>query len=233
MSEKYSELSAYLLIKRYQAQQDKNSPQAVELDKLIRNDLDISPDIDLMSDDIQDRFNNIVRSEKRKSEKFINVTAWIFIVITGLSFLGSGCGLMSLGITSRYMSRLAPYLTENAHPIFKFIIDNHILLQVISFFLSFGMFIVSIGILYRSDLARKFGITFLIYEIARACISPLMVKFVYPSIRSYGSEIPPTLFNSMYEASIAMSLLFSVIFIAIYGLLIYKFTSPEIKEEFK
>ena len=105
MSEKYSELSAYLLIKRYQAQQDKNSPQAVELDKLIRNDLDISPDIDLMSDDIQDRFNNIVRSEKRKSEKFINVTAWIFIVITGLSFWGSGCGLMSLGMTSKYITR--------------------------------------------------------------------------------------------------------------------------------
>ena len=36
-----------------------------------------------------------------------------------------------------------------------------------------------------------------------------------------------------YDTSLVMSLLFSIIFILIYGWLVYKFTSPEIKEEFK
>ena len=71
MEEKYSELSTYLLIKRYQAEQDKNSTKAIELDKLIREDLKIPESMDLLSNDIQEKFNKIVRTEKKRMKNLL------------------------------------------------------------------------------------------------------------------------------------------------------------------
>jgi len=233
MEEKYSELSTYLLIKRYQAEQDKNSTKAIELDKLIREDLKIPESMDLLSNDIQEKFNKIVGTEKRKNEKFINITAWIFIIILGASLLGSGCGLMSMNSTSRLLPKIDSLYSENISPIFRFFIEHQMLITVISFVISLVMFFIAIGILYRSDFARKIGIAFLIYEIVKAFASPLLVKYVYPSIRDFNYQIPQSMRDSMYNTSIVMSLFLSIIFILIYGWLIYKFTSSEITEEFK
>ena len=84
MEEHITKLSTYLLAKRYQTEQDKSSAKAAELDKLLHEKLSIPANIDLLSTEIQDKLNEIIRAGKRKAEKFINVTAWIFIVLTGL-----------------------------------------------------------------------------------------------------------------------------------------------------
>ncbi len=95
------------------------------------------------------------------------------------------------------------------------------------------MFSTAIAVLYRYDFARKAGIIFLIYEIIKAVISPFLMMHIYPKIHNLSYKIPKSMIDSMYGTSIVFSLFFSVIIIAVYGWLIYKFTSPEIKEDFR
>ena len=232
MKEKHHKLSTYLLIKQYQAEKDKTSKKAIELDKLIREELKIPDNVDSLSNEIQDKFNMIVQTEKAKNEKFINVTAWIFIILTGLKLLGSGCGLMNIGSASKLLPKIDSLFSENISPFFSFIFQHIILITTISFILSLVMFSTAIGVLYRSNFARKIGIIFLVYEIIRAFISPFLIVYIYPSLHNF-NEISKSILDNMYGASIAVSVFVSIIIIVIYGWLVYKFTSPDIKEEFK
>jgi hypothetical protein len=232
MEEDFSEFSTYLLIKRYKSEQDKNSPKAIELERLIRKDLNLSTDIDFSSTEIQDKLNKIFRESNRKNEKFITITAWIFIALTGLGLLGSGCSLMSVSSTSKLLPKVESMLSENINPIAKFMIENQILLSVFSFILLFIMLIVSVGVLYRSNIARKIAVILLVFKIAQNFVEPLLIKYVYPSFHDLKIDVPKSIADGMYQASIIMSIFFSIIFIVVYGWLIYKFTSPEITEEF-
>ncbi len=233
MEENFRKLSTYLLAKRYQAEQDKSSAKAIELDKLIHEQLKISGNVDLSSNEIQDKLNEIIRAGKRKAEKFINVTAWIFIILTGVKFLGSIYGLMSLNTVSRHLPEINSMHLENISPFLKFIFGNLTLITMFAFVISLAMFSTAIAVLYRYDFARKAGIIFLIYEIIKAVISPFLMMHIYPKIHNLSYKIPKSMIDSMYGTSIVFSLFFSVIIIAVYGWLIYKFTSPEIKEDFR
>ena len=232
MEEDFSELSTFLLIKRYKSEQDKNSSNAIELERLIRKDLNLSTDIDFSSSEIQDKLSKIVRESKRKNERFINITSWIFIALTGLSLLGSGCSLMTISSTSKMLPKVESMFSESINPIAKFMLENQILLTVFSFILLLAALIVSVGVLYRTEIARKIAIILLGFKIVQNFAEPLLVKFVYPSFHDLKFDVPKSIGEGMYQTSIIMSVFFSIIFIAIYGWLIYKLTSTEIKEEF-
>jgi len=232
MREYIKKLSTYILAKRYQAEQDKSSAKAAELDKLLHERLSIPADIDLLSTEIQDKLNEIIRAGKQKAKKFINVTAWIFIVLTGLKFLGSIYGLMSMNTVSEHLHEINSLHLEKI-PFLKFIFGNLALITMFAFVISLAMFSTSIGVLYRYNIARKAGIIFLTYEIIKAVISPFLIMYIYPNIRNLNYQIPKTIIDSTYNSSIAVSIFFSIIVIVVYWWLISRFTSPEIKEEFK
>ncbi|MEJ2617825.1 MAG: hypothetical protein P8Z35_22915 [Ignavibacteriaceae bacterium] len=232
MEEHITKLSTYILAKRYQAEQDKSSAKAVELDRLLRDKLSIPANIDLLSTEIQDKLNEIIRAGKQKAEKFVNVTAWIFIVLTGLKFLGSIYGLMSMNTVSEHLHEINSLHLENI-PFLNFIFGNLVLITMFAFVISLAMFSTSIGVLYRYNLARKAGIIFLIYEIVKAVVSPFLLMYIYPNIRNLNYKIPKSIVDTTYGSSIAISLFFSIVIIVIYWWLISRFTSPEIKEEFK
>lgn len=232
MQEYIKKLSTYILAKRYQAEQDKSSAKAAELDKLLHERLSIPADIDLLSTEIQDKLNEIIRAGKQKAKKFINVTAWIFIVLTGLKFLGSIYGLMSMNTVSEHLHEINSLHLEKI-PFLKFIFGNLALITMFAFVISLAMFSTSIGVLYRYNIARKAGIIFLTYEIIKAVISPFLIMYIYPNIRNLNYQIPKTIIDSTYGSSIAVSIFFSIIVIVVYWWLISRFTSPEIKEEFK
>ena len=232
MEENYSEFSTYILVKRYQEETDKKSPKAVELEKLIRDDLGFSDDVNLIAPEIQDKLNKLVRESKRRSEKFINLTSWIFIALILLSLLNSSCSLMTISSTSKFLPNIESMLNENINPIAKFILENQALITILSFILLSIMLVVLVGILYRSNLARKIGIILLVYKIAQNFAEPLLVKYVYPSLHDLKFDVPKPIADLAYQTSLVVSAFVSVIFIVIYGWLIYKFTSPEIKEEF-
>ena len=231
MEEHITKLSSYILAKRYQAEQDKSSAKAVELDKQLHEKLSIPANIDLLSTEIQDKLNEIIRAGKQKAEKFINVTAWIFIVLTGLKFLGSVYGLMSINTVSEHLTEINSLHLEKI-PFLKFIFGNLALITMFAFVVSLAMFITAIGVLYRYDFARKAGIIFLIYEMIKAVISPFLLMYIFPNIRNLNYKIPKSIIDSTYGSSIAVSLFFSVIIIIVYWWLISRFTSPDIKEEF-
>jgi hypothetical protein len=230
--ENINELSTYLLIKKYQAEKDRQSSTALEIAKIIREDLKISEEVDLNSIEIQNRFSNIVLNEKKKNEKFINITAWIFIIITGLSFVGNGCGLLTKNLSLMISTTSDKLMNNSINPIIRFYIENHVLFVVISVIFSFAVFITSIGILYRSEIARKVAIIFLGIKILENFIQPLLVRYVYPTFSDMGINIPQQMADSMYKFSFFASAFLSIVFIIIYGWLIYKYTTPEIKEEF-
>lgn len=232
MEENYSEFSTYILVKRYQEETDKKSPKAVELEKLIRDDLGFSDDVNLIAPEIQDKLNKLVRESKRRSEKFINITSWIFIALILLSLLNSSCSLMTISSTSKFLPNIESMLNENINPIAKFILENQALITILSFIVLSIMLVVLVGILYRSNLARKIGIILLVYKIAQNFAEPLLVKYVYPSLHDLKFDVPKPIADLAYQTSLVVSAFVSVIFIVIYGWLIYKFTSPEIKEEF-
>ncbi len=232
MEESYSELSIYLLIKRYQSEQDKKSPKAIELEKLIKEDLNYSDNIDLLSTEIQDKLDKIVHEQKRKNNNFINITSWIIIALTGLSLLGSGCSLVSISSTSNFLPKVDFMFSENINPITKFMLENQTLLIIFSFILLFVILIVAVGVLYRSNFARKVAVILLVFKIAQNFVAPILIKYVYPSFHELKFDVPKSIADGMYQTSIIMSVFLSIIFIIIYGWLIYKFTTPDIKEEF-
>lgn len=231
MKKNMEKLTTYLLIKHYQEEKDKASPKAIDLDKLIRNKLKIPDDVDLLSNEIQEKFNNILSKGRGKNEKFINITSWIFIILTGLMIIGSGCGLMSLDYASKFLPKINSLNPENINPFFRFIFQHLYLIVTVKFVLSLAMFAAAIGVLKRSNFARKAGVLFLIYEIIKAVVSPFLIIYIYPSIRNF-NEVPKLIVDSMYGTSIALSVFFGIILIVIYAWLVYKYTSPEIKEEF-
>jgi len=232
MEENYSEYSTYLLVKRYQAEPDKKSTKAVELEKLIRDDLGFSDDVDLLAPEIQDKLNKLVRESKRRSEQFINITSWILIALILLSLFNSGCSLMTISSASKFLPNIESMLNENINPVARFILENQIPITILSFILLGFMLFVLVGVLYRSDTARKMGIILLVSKIAQNFAEPLLVKYVYPSLHDLKFDVPKPIADLTYQTSLVMSAFVSVIFIVIYGWLIYKFTTPEIKEEF-
>jgi len=209
----FSELSTYLIVKRYLSQPDKNLPEAIELEKAIRANLNYNDEVDFSSFEVRDRLSKIVRKEKEKIEKFINITSWIVIILLGISFI----------------NRISTLISD---PIAKFIIENQTTITIVSILLIILMLIVSVGVLRRSNLARKLAIVFLAYKIIQNFLEPIMVKFVYPSLHDLKIDVPKSIADSMYQTSVVFSVLISVVFILLYGWLIYKFSNQEIIEEF-
>ena len=229
----FSELSTYLIVKRYLSQPDKYLPEAIELEKAIRANLNYNDEVDFSSFEVRDRLSKIVRKEKEKIEKFINITSWIVIILLGISFINRISTLISDPIASRFNNKINSLYSENINPIAKFIIENQTTITIVSILLIILMLIVSVGVLRRSNLARKLAIVFLAYKIIQNFLEPIMVKFVYPSLHDLKIDVPKSIADSMYQTSVVFSVLISVVFILLYGWLIYKFTSQEITEEFK
>ena len=232
MEEKYNELTTYQLIKKYRTIKEKGSSKAKELENLIRNDLKLSDDADFLSVDVENQLSEYVRKSRLKNEKFINITAWIFIVLTGLSFLGSGCGLISSDFDAKLSKFVESQLFKIINPFMQFFLEHHLLISIVSTLFFALAFFVSVGILYRSNSARKLAIIFLIIKIIQNFIEPILVKYVYPTVYDLKYDLPKSVAESMYKSSVIMSVFLSVIFIILYSWLIYKFSSPEIKEEF-
>ena len=137
-----------------------------------------------------------------------------------------------MNTVSEHLHEINSLHLENI-PFLKFIFGNLALITMIAFVISLAMFITSIGVLYRYDIARKAGIIFLIYEIVKAVISPFLLMYIYPNISNLSYKIPKSIIDSTYGSSIAVSLFFSIIIIAGYWWLISRFTNPDIKEEFR
>ena len=173
------------------------------------------------------------KTEHDKINKFINISAWIFIVLTGI-YLSS---FISEGIHSLYGPKIGPNIQDfysgELNPIYKFWIENPTLFYFISLILVSAMFAASIGVLMRSNFARKFAVILLGFKIFMNFVEPLLIKFVFPSAHNLAYPIPGLDADSIHQSSIFFSLIINVIFICIYGWLIYKYTSQEIVEEFK
>lgn len=233
MEEDYGELSTYLLIKRYRAIKDKDSAEAKELENLIRDDLNLSAEMDFGSEYGRKQISDFVRTSKSKIEKFINITAWIFIILTGLKFTGSGCGLIGSDFNAKLSEFVSSRVFSHINPYMQFLLQHYLLITVVNTLFFLFAFFVCIGVLYRSNLARKLAIVILIIKIIENFIQPVLVKYVYPSAYDFRYKLPKSVVDGMYQSSLVMSVLLSVVFISLYGWLIYKYTSPEIKEEFE
>ncbi|MGA8265560.1 MAG: hypothetical protein WB779_14045, partial [Ignavibacteriaceae bacterium] len=71
MEERYNELTTYQLIKKYRTIKEKESPEAKELENLIRNDLKLSANADFNSIEVHNQLSEIVRKSRLKNERFI------------------------------------------------------------------------------------------------------------------------------------------------------------------
>jgi hypothetical protein len=232
MEERYNELTTYQLIKKYRTIKEKESPEAKELENLIRNDLKLSANADFNSIEVHNQLSEIVRKSRLKNERFINIIAWIFIALTGLSFLGSGCSLIRSDFDAKLSKFVDSQLFKNINPYMQFMLQHHLLITIIGSLFFVLAFFASVGILYRSNLARKVAIIFLIIKIIQNFLEPILVKYVYPTVYDFKYDLPKSVADSMYKSSVIMSVFLSAVFIILYSWLIYKFNSPEIKEEF-
>ena len=230
--EDLSDYSSYLLIKKYLAQNDKGSAQAKEIEKLLIEDLNLSKGTDFSSSTMQEKLNEIYKDEKQKIEKFIKISAWIFIVITGSQVLGAIYNGIIQVIGFKNIFPIKNFFIGELNPLFEYYIQHPILFYFLSLFIIMVMFISSIGVLNKSNLARKFGVALLVYKILGNLLEPLLVKYVYPSAQNLAISVPKYFADSMYQTSIMMSLIGSIVFIIIYGWLLYKYTSQDIVSEF-
>ena len=228
----YSEYSTYLLLKTYLRDSDKESNKAKEIEELLVEDLNLSNEADFSTLEIKNLITKFYYDKKRKHEKFVNISAWIFIVLSGLGLLGAIHTAIFLELTSNKNPIFDRLYSGELNPIFEFYIQHPLLFYFLSLFLLFSVFFSFIGVLNRSNFARKIVVVLLGFKIIQNLAEPLLVKFIYPRAHNFAVDIPKTYANLMYQSSIAMSLLISIIFVIIYGWLIYKYTDRDIISEF-
>lgn len=227
MKESLQDLPTYSLIKRYLSEPDKISPHSLEISNIIKEDLNLPVTFNLASEEGVRKLNEVLYTTKNKNEKFLNITAWIFIIWGGIGFLSS-----ILSLTFNPAAATANILLPEANRFLDFMIRYQVLISVISILISLAMLVAFAGVLYRSEIARRIAVLVILLKIVQNFAEPLLVKYVYPGLKELNPEIPSAISSSMRQASLVMSLFVSIVCIVIYGWLIYKLTSPEIKEEF-
>ena len=231
--EDYTGYSTYLLVKKYLTQDDKNSAEAREIEKLLVEDLNLSKRTDFSTSAIQEKLTKIYNGENQKIAKFIKISAWVFIVLTGFQVLKAISSGLFQGIGSDGIFQIKNFFSGNLNPMLEFYIQHPTLFYFLSLVIILAMLLTSIGVLYKYDLARKIGVVFLGYKILQNIVEPLLVKFIYPNPNDLAISIPKSIADSIYQSTILISLFGSIIFIIIYGWLLYKYTNQDIVSEFK
>ena len=170
---------------------------------------------------------------QKKQSTFINVLAWISIIVSGFGVLiGIMQNIMVQSMMKNIPSEEMMGKEEHMPPMMGVMFENFELLVMGTLVVNIIVFIVAIGLLKRKNWARLFFIVLLIGGIVWTLFG--VTQFFFMS--SMGMEtIPqdiPAEFESMQNnMKIMMGTMFALM-IALYLYLIKRLSSDEIKEEF-
>ncbi len=165
---------------------------------------------------------------------FINVLAWIFIVLSGFStFIGILQNIMIYFIFPKKEVGGAIEQSANAPemPAFVEFIFNHLdLLFLFFLLLSLASFISAIALLKRKNWARIIFIIIMSLGILWSVFGLVMQFTMFESFPQ-GGQVPPE-FESMQSITQIASVIMAVVLISLFGFVIKKLCSKSIIEEF-
>jgi hypothetical protein len=168
---------------------------------------------------------------------FINVLAWIFIVLAGFATAISvlqNLMLMTMGVFDKLPEPSGP--EAEGIPAFALFMFSHMRLFFFSFLLVSAVTLASaIGLLHRKNWARLVFVGILGLGIAWNLVGLVFEQVMFSSMGRPPSNAPPG-FDSEFETMMTMMRIFSFVFIlaitSLFGWLIRRLMSEPVRAEF-
>ena len=228
----YSKYQTNELLDIYLRMDKFNNPKmkvAIEIE--IRKRLCISDSVSLEDPELQNNFMQLTTVVIKQKSRFVNILAWISIIMAGVSILIS---LVNLVLFSRSFN---PVLKDSnvwsvLTPAAKFFLSHPELFIITGLVYYTSGLVSGIGLLKRKEWARKLFIGLLVLMIVYSLLSPIISQLFIPNIQFTGYGGESFSLESMKSYMLVVGMVFGVSFSILFGFLIYKLSNPVIKEEF-
>lgn len=175
-------------------------------------------------------------SEIEQKSTFVNVVAWIFIVLGGfatfMTFLQNIMLYFFFPSAAIKQQMSNPDVAEKTPAFFQFMFSHFDLFFLFAFVMSLISFVSAIGLLKRKNWARIVFIILMAVGIIWN-IGGLVLQFtIFPSMQEVAGQAPPPEFQTMQNIMLVASLIMVVAFSALSGWIIKKLATEPIVNEF-
>jgi len=168
--------------------------------------------------------------------KFVNVFAWIFIVFAGWGVFIGFIQLVAYGVVfpAEQVKELMndPEVAGSMPEYLQYLITHMHILALIVFLMTVGVFVSSVGLLKRKNWARRIFIGFMILGIITMFVSAGFQLWIMPSAQDLAPENQIQNYEAILWVMRLLALAILFIFTLLYGWIIKKLISPEVKREF-
>ena len=172
---------------------------------------------------------NSLKSEEKPKSKFVNIVAWVIIVIASINALSGLMGfIISVNIPEESYSSFETIIPSAG----MLYIKNLYLIYLSGFVFALLLLYSAIGLLKRKESTRKLLIYLLSLSISYSIFMAIFLNSVMPEFSSSSYNMDESLFGFMKTFSSVFSISFTIILSLLVIWVINKLNKKEIKLEF-